>query len=71
MSGIKNKIVKLDFYDFIFIAKPKTDKIVAGDGESQDFRWFSKEDLLSEDLKPHIKNTALAVLEYLSKKDLI
>lgn len=53
-----------EFYDFIFIAKPKTDKIIAGEGESQDFRWFSKDDLLCENLKPHIKNTALAVLEY-------
>ena len=52
-----------EFFDFIFIAytddtEPKPQK-----GESKSFRWFSKTDLETcEKLKPHIKNTALAVI---------
>ncbi|MCQ2428338.1 MAG: NUDIX domain-containing protein [Clostridia bacterium] len=54
-----------EFMDFIYIAV--TDSVVPcpGPGESREFRWFSREDLeeMSDVLKPHIKNTALAVLD--------
>ncbi|MBQ8606402.1 MAG: NUDIX domain-containing protein [Clostridia bacterium] len=52
-----------EFFDFIFIAKAKSCSLCPQDGESRDFRWFSREELLSENIKIHIKNTALAVLE--------
>ena len=56
------------FFDFIYIATADSEEISPGVSESKIFTWFSKEDLLNTDVKPHVKNTALAVLEYLSKK---
>ena len=37
-------------------------------GESMVFKWFSYEELLKYDIKPHVKNTALAVLNYYLKR---
>lgn len=53
-----------EFFDFIFIAKTDEAEPHPSDGESRRFKWFTREELLSYDLKPHIKNTALAALEY-------
>lgn len=53
-----------NFFDFIFIAETNENVPHPANGESKEFRWFSYEDLQSEEIKPHIKNTALAVLEY-------
>ena len=57
-----------EFMDFIYIATTKTDKLKPEGDESKTLRWFSKSELESEAIKPHIKNTALAVLEYLEKR---
>ena len=57
-----------NFFDFIYIAETDCETVTPGDGESPTFRWFSEEDLQTFDVKPHIKNTALAVLKYLGNK---
>ena len=57
-----------EFYDFIFIAKPKSKVLNPSENESNDFRWFSEDELISENIKPHVKNTALSVLEYMRNK---
>jgi 8-oxo-dGTP pyrophosphatase MutT (NUDIX family) len=57
-----------EFYDFIFIATTKDGTPKPQPGESHEFHWFSKEELLDapdETVKPHIKNTALSVLSFL------
>ena len=56
-----------DYLDFIYIAKTDAEALAPEKDESREFRWFSREDLLCSDVKPHIKNTALAVLEYLER----
>ena len=57
-----------NFFDFIYIAETDCEALNPGDGESRTFGWFSKTDLEHSDVKPHIKNTALAVLNYLGSK---
>ena len=57
-----------NFFDFIFIAEADCETVTPGDGESRVFRWFSREDLETFDVKPHIKNTALAVLDYMKNR---
>lgn len=54
-----------EFYDFIFIAKPLGDMLCPGENESQDFKYFSLDELKNSDIKHHVKNTAIAVLEYM------
>ncbi|MBQ9761154.1 MAG: NUDIX domain-containing protein [Clostridia bacterium] len=54
-----------DYFDFIYVATTDDEALHPDRDESKIFRWFSREDLLTSDVKPHIKNTALAVLEYL------
>lgn len=58
-----------EFYDFIFIAKPLSEKLCPRKNESRSFRWFTRDELLAEEIKPHIKNTALCVLDYIKGKD--
>ena len=59
IGGVEN------FFDFIYIAETiETDPHPESD-ESKEFKWFSYEELLSHDIKPHIRNTALAILQYL------
>ena len=53
------------FFDFIYIAETTETEPHPEGGESREFRWFSREELLSYDIKPHIRNTAIAVLNYL------
>lgn len=59
--------VREQFLDFIYIAKTDTDKLSPAADESAILRWFSREQLESENVKIHIKNTALAVLDYIEK----
>jgi 8-oxo-dGTP pyrophosphatase MutT (NUDIX family) len=57
-----------EFLDFIYIAE--TDETVPhpeGD-ESKEFKWFSLDELENADMKIHIKNTAIAVLEFWKKR---
>ena len=53
-----------NFFDFIYIAK--TNEIVPhpANDESKEFKWFSYDELKTWDIKPHIKNTALAILDF-------
>lgn len=55
------------FFDFIYIAV--TTEIVPHpeSNESKEFKWFSYAELQDYDIKLHIKNTALAILEYYQK----
>lgn len=53
-----------EFYDFIFIATTTQENPHPATGESSAFRWFSEEELQSdESLKPHIRSTAVQVLQ--------
>lgn len=52
-----------EFYDFIFVAFADTDKVSPPENESKVFRWFSKDDLQDNTVIPHIRNTALAILD--------
>ena len=54
-----------NFFDFIYIAKTEETIPHPSSGESKDFKWFSHEELLESDIKPHVKNTAIVVLDYL------
>ncbi len=57
-----------DYFDFIYIATAESEALSPNDDESHEFRWLSREDLLNSDVKPHIKNTALAVFDFIMKK---
>ena len=58
-----------NFFDFIFIAETKEELPHPSKGESKEFKWFSYEELVEAEIKTHVKNTALAALEfYLRKK---
>lgn len=56
-----------NFFDFIYIAEIKTNEtsLLPDNGESKEFKWFSYEELKENDIKPHVKNTALAILEFM------
>lgn len=56
-----------NFFDFIYIAKTEGTVPQPASGESKNFKWFSYEELLKSDIKPHVKNTAIAVLDYLKR----
>ena len=57
-----------NFFDFIYIAETEeTDPHPEGN-ESRKFKWFSYEELLEYEIKPHVKNTALAILDYYRKR---
>ena len=59
IGGVEN------FFDFIYIAETtETEPHPEGD-ESKEFKWFSYEELISYDMKPHVRNTAIAILDYL------
>jgi 8-oxo-dGTP pyrophosphatase MutT (NUDIX family) len=57
-----------DYFDFIYVASAENDVLSPNDDESHEFRWFSREELIASEVKPHIKNTALAVLDFLERK---
>ncbi len=58
-----------NFFDFIYIAETIETIPSPESGESKDFKWFSYEELKENDIKPHVKNTAIAVLKYLQEKE--
>ena len=58
-----------NFFDFIYIAETKETEPHPEGNESQKFKWFTYEELLEYEIKPHVKNTALAVLDYYRKLD--
>lgn len=53
-----------EFLDFIYIAEATEDAPHPENGESREFKWFTREELIASDMKIHIKNTALAVLDF-------
>ncbi len=53
-----------EFLDFIYIAETDETLPHPKGGESTEFRWFGREELKSADINPHIKNTAIAVLDF-------
>ena len=58
-----------DYYDFIFVGIPLSLDIKPNTGESQVLKWFSENEIRSSsDIKPHIKNTALAILDYIRNR---
>ncbi len=60
-----------DFLDFIYCALTDESEPSSGENESTVFRWFSKEELLdsSENIKIHIRNTALYCLYYVTEEN--
>jgi 8-oxo-dGTP pyrophosphatase MutT (NUDIX family) len=56
------------FLDFIYIATAESDKLNPEADESDTPKWFTREELEANDVKIHIKNTALAVLDYMENK---
>lgn len=55
------------FFDFIYIARTDKTKMRPAINESKSFKWFTRDELLNSEIKTHIKNTALAVLEFCDK----
>lgn len=57
--------VKERFLDFIYIGKTTQTEFSPMISESKELRWFSEEELESENIKVHVKNTAITALKYL------
>lgn len=57
-----------NFFDFIYIAETKETIPHPDNNESKDFKWFTYDELQNSEIKTHVKNTALAALEYWMKK---
>lgn len=55
------------FLDFIFIGIASQKYVAPPLTESQEIRWFAKEELETGEIKIHVKNTALAVLKFINK----
>ena len=55
------------FLDFIYIAITKEHTPHPDKGESTQFKWFNKEELMTSEIKPHIKNTALEIIKYMEQ----
>ena len=53
-----------NFFDFIYIAETNETIPHPESNESKDFKWFTCEELKANNIKTHVKNTALAALEY-------
>lgn len=60
-----------DFLDFIYAAVTDGTEPSSGENESRAFRWFSRDELLSENenIKIHIRNTALYCLYYVTGEE--
>ena len=58
IGGVEN------FFDFIYIAETTETVPHPEVNESKEFKWFSYEELRGYDIKTHVKNTALAILDY-------
>ena len=49
--------------DMVFFAKTQNDKIVLGEGESREIKWFTKEEIEShENISDVVKSTAIEIL---------
>lgn len=57
-----------EFLDFIYIAETDETEPHPDGEESHEFKWFTYDELQASDMKVHIKNTALAVLEFWRKR---
>ena len=57
-----------NFFDFIYIAETCETTPHPDNNESKEFKWFTYEEIKNSDIKTHVNNTALAVLEYWNKK---
>jgi ADP-ribose pyrophosphatase YjhB (NUDIX family) len=53
--------------DFIFYATSDTDRLAPQDGETSDLRWFTKEELESEDIPDNVRIHSLEALMLLGK----
>lgn len=62
IGGVEN------FFDFIYIAETDETEPHPESCESQEFRWFSYDELIENEIKPHVKNTALAILDYYNSR---
>lgn len=50
--------------DFIYFAKTDEEMLKPQDGESKEFYWMSKDEIINNDnIKPHIKTMALKALK--------
>ena len=59
-----------EFFDFIYIAETEQTEPHAGTGESNQFKWFTLQELKeATGIKPHVRNTAIRVLEYYSSNN--
>lgn len=60
-----------EFVDFVYIALADNTLASAAEGESAEFRWFSMRELTdtNEDIKLHIRNTAIRCLSYIMKRN--
>lgn len=56
-----------NFFDFIYIAETNETEPHPANNESEKFKWFTYDELIEYDIKPHVKNTALAVMDYYKK----
>ena len=61
VGGVEN------FLDFIYIAETEETIPHPANDESKDFKWFTYEELLSYEIKPHVKNTAITILNYYTR----
>ena len=52
------------FLDFIFIGISSQQQVAPPLTESQEIRWFSREELETAEIKIHVKNTALEILNF-------
>lgn len=59
--------IEEQFLDFIYIGETKQTDFSPTISESKELRWFSNEDLKNENIKVHVKNTALTVISYIQK----
>lgn len=59
-----------EFLDFIYIGTVTDGELKSKEGESSTLKWFTLEELENEDneLKPHVRNTAIGVLKQISKE---
>lgn len=55
------------FFDFIYIAETNETEPHPANNESKKFKWFSYDELLEYEIKPHVRNTALAIMDYYKK----
>lgn len=62
--------VEEQFLDFIYIGKTTQTEFSPMISESKELRWFSINELESENIKVHVKNTAITVLDYLGSQKL-